>query len=60
MIFIRTIEDIRNNGFSIDSYIEQLVIDAFDRDDVLFINNKRQLIAKNDDTNEERILAVFA
>lgn len=59
MLIIHDVGEIYNEGFKIDKYIEQMVVDALNANYVVFINNKKQLIAKNDDIDEERILAVF-
>lgn len=59
MLIVKSAEELREKGFNFDMSVEMLINEALDRNRIVFLNDKRQLISKNDDTDEESVLAVF-
>ena len=60
MLIVKSVEQLRNEGYSFDSYDESLIAEALSNNLVVYLNNRKQLIAKNDDTGEEKLLMLFA
>lgn len=59
MLIVKSVEQLRNEGFKFGSFEEELIVEALDNNMVVFVNNRKELIAKNDDTDEEKVLMAF-
>lgn len=59
MLIVHSIKDITDAGYTVDEFIAQFVIEALNKGYDVFVNDRKQLVARDKSTEETKILAVF-